>query len=120
MIKTKLTIINKLGLHARAAAKLATTANQFASSSQLVTKDKQVDCKSVMALMLLAAAKGTDIELLCKGKDEEAAIIPLEATAISDASLVKTPWTVHAIDAWIQYLKISPSRASFLPRRRFC
>ena len=63
MITTQLTIINKLGLHARAAAKLATTAGRFAAASQLTVHGKSVDCKSVMALMLLAAAKGTDIEL---------------------------------------------------------
>lgn len=73
MITTRLTIINKLGLHARAAAKLATTARRFASNSQLVAKGKTVDCKSVMALMLLAAAKGTEVQLQCEGEDEQPA-----------------------------------------------
>jgi phosphocarrier protein HPr len=73
MISADLTIINKLGLHARAAAKLATTAKRFACDSQLQTKGKNVDCKSVMALMLLAAAKGTEGQLQCRGSDEEAA-----------------------------------------------
>ena len=73
MISTQLTIINKLGLHARAAAKLASTANRFASQCQLVNNEKCVDCKSVMALMLLAAAKGTEVELQCDGNDEQAA-----------------------------------------------
>ncbi|MGH1487451.1 MAG: HPr family phosphocarrier protein [Cellvibrionaceae bacterium] len=74
MINTELSIINKLGLHARAAAKLATTAGRYACETTLITKGKNVDCKSVMALMLLAAAKGTDIEIQCDGKDEEAAM----------------------------------------------
>ena len=73
MITNTLTIINKLGLHARAAAKLANTANQFASDCQLITKGKEVDCKSVMALMLLAASKGTEVQLQCSGEDENAA-----------------------------------------------
>ncbi len=73
MITTELTIINKLGLHARAAAKLASTANRFASDIKLTSNGKTVDCKSVMALMLLAAAKGTDIVLECNGSDEELA-----------------------------------------------
>ena len=73
MIKTELTIINKLGLHARAAAKLASTANRFSCQCQLAVRERSVDCKSVMALMLLAAAKGTDVEVHCDGDDEVAA-----------------------------------------------
>ena len=73
MITTELTIINKLGLHARAAAKLATTANRFNCKIQLTTSKKSVDCKSVMSLMLLAAAKGTNIQLQCDGQDEQTA-----------------------------------------------
>ncbi|MFT6388228.1 MAG: phosphocarrier protein [Cellvibrionaceae bacterium] len=73
MITTHLTIINKLGLHARAAAKLATTANRYACDVKLIANSKTVDCKSVMALMLLAASKGTDIQINFDGKDEELA-----------------------------------------------
>ena len=79
MINTELSIINKLGLHARAAAKLATTAGHYACETTLMTKGKRVDCKSVMALMLLAAAKGTEIEIQCDGKDEEAAMAAIVA-----------------------------------------
>ncbi len=73
MITLDLIIINKLGLHARAAAKLANTAKRFSCDSQLLTKGKAVDCKSVMALMLLAAAKGTEVQLQCDGSDEDVA-----------------------------------------------
>lgn len=73
MITAHLTIINKLGLHARAAAKLATEANRYGCEIRLTANEKTVDCKSVMALMLLAAAKGTAITLECDGKDEELA-----------------------------------------------
>lgn len=73
MINTDLTIINKLGLHARAAAKLANTASRFESDIRLTAKGKTVDCKSVMALMLLAAAKGTDIQIHCEGADQDTA-----------------------------------------------
>ena len=73
MITSKLAIINKLGLHARAAAKLAQCANRYACNITLTANGKTVDCKSVMALMLLAASKGTDIQIDCDGKDEEAA-----------------------------------------------
>lgn len=73
MITTDLTIINKLGLHARAAAKLAKTANRFQCDSRMECKGKQVDCKSVMALMLLAAAKGMEVTIICDGEDEQEA-----------------------------------------------
>lgn len=70
MIKTKITIINKLGLHARAAAKLATTAARFGSQIQVGVDGKLVDAKSVMSLMLLAASQGTLLDLEIEGKDE--------------------------------------------------
>jgi phosphocarrier protein HPr len=70
MIKQSLTIINKLGLHARAATKLTSVASRFSCHITLSTKDKTVDCKSVMSLMLLAASKGTDIEIHTDGRDE--------------------------------------------------
>ncbi len=73
MIETQLTIINKLGLHARAAAKLSSTAASFGSDIQLGVEGKFVDCKSVMSLMLLAAAQGREITFIIEGKDEELA-----------------------------------------------
>ncbi len=73
MITSKLTIINKLGLHARAAAKLSTAANRYGCDIKLTANGKTVDCKSVMALMLLAASKGTDIQIDFDGNDEDVA-----------------------------------------------
>jgi phosphocarrier protein len=77
MITSDIMIINKLGLHARAAAKLATTANRFSCEISVTIKDKTVNCKSVMALMLLAAAKGTPLQLHCDGRDEELATVTI-------------------------------------------
>ncbi len=74
MISKQLIIINKLGLHARAAAKLATLANEFDCSIVVKANSKSVDGKSVMALMLLAAAKGTEIIIECNGIDEAFAL----------------------------------------------
>ena len=74
MTKQSLTIINKLGLHARAAAKLTGVSARFSSTVELTANGKTVDCKSVMSLMLLAASKGTDIELTTNGKDENEAM----------------------------------------------
>ena len=70
MIKDELEIINRLGLHARAAAKLATTCNRFACSIKTGQNDKLVDAKSVMSLMLLAAGQGTVLTFEFDGNDE--------------------------------------------------
>lgn len=74
MQKTRLTIINKLGLHARAASKLAQTSARFSADIKVHCRGKAVDGKSVMALMLLAAGKGSELELEIEGCDEDAAL----------------------------------------------
>ncbi|MDQ2078278.1 HPr family phosphocarrier protein [Marinimicrobium sp. ABcell2] len=70
------TIINKRGLHARAAAKFATLASEFECDIQARTAGSAqwVDGKSVMSLMLLAAAQGTQLEICAEGQDGDAAI----------------------------------------------
>ena len=78
MIERQLTITNKLGLHARAAAKLVTLASSFASTVELKTKCKSANGKSIMSVMMLAAAKGTDITLIIEGNDEKEAIAALK------------------------------------------
>lgn len=68
------TIINRLGLHARAAAKFVTTASEF-SSDILVSRDnRQVNGKSIMGVMMLAAAKGTEVQVTAEGDDAESAL----------------------------------------------
>lgn len=74
MQKNHLQIVNKLGLHARAASKLAQTCARFSAEVKVHCEGKCVDGKSVMALMLLAACKGTELELEVDGRDEEAAL----------------------------------------------
>lgn len=72
MITTKITIINKLGLHARASAKFVSTAARYQSHID-VSKDSQtVNGKSIMGIMMLAANKGTELTLQIDGPDEEA------------------------------------------------
>ncbi len=78
MQRKTITIINKLGLHARAAAKLVQTASGFESEIYLIQKDKKVSGKSIMGIMMLAASKGTDIELAISGSDEDAAMAAIE------------------------------------------
>lgn len=73
MIETDLTIINKLGLHARAAAKLASTSGRFSCHIRTGKNGKMVDAKSVMSLMLLAASQGTTLRFEFDGDDEEEA-----------------------------------------------
>lgn len=73
MIQQPITIINKLGLHARAAAKLVATASEFDSDIEIVKGSQKVNAKSIMPVMMLAASKGTEVELLISGPDEELA-----------------------------------------------
>lgn len=70
MQRTTLHLVNKLGLHARAATKLSQCANQFASKVSIECKDKVVDGKSIMSVMLLAASCGTELTLTTDGDDE--------------------------------------------------
>lgn len=70
MIRAEITIINRLGLHARAAAKLAATAGRFACAIKTGPENKLVNAKSVMSLMLLAASQGTRLTFEFDGADE--------------------------------------------------
>lgn len=72
-------IINKLGLHARASAKLTQTAAQFKSEIWIARNQRRVNAKSIMGVMMLAAAKGTVVQLEADGVDEEAAMSTLLA-----------------------------------------
>lgn len=67
-------IINKLGLHARAAAKFSSLASQFACDVQVKHMGKIVNGKSIMGLMMLAAARGMTIEISTDGEDEQPAL----------------------------------------------
>jgi phosphocarrier protein len=73
MIRRPLRIINKLGLHARAASKLVATASEYEADITLVREGQEVSGKSIMGVMMLGAARGTELELIAEGADEEAA-----------------------------------------------
>ncbi len=73
MIESKVTIVNKLGLHARAAAKFVGCAAAFSSRIRAGTDGNMVDGKSIMSVMMLAAGKGTELDLHIEGDDEQAA-----------------------------------------------
>ena len=74
MLQQTTTIINKLGLHARAAAKFVTQASLFDSEVNLKRNNQEVNGKSIMGVMMLAAAKGSEIELIIDGPDESQAM----------------------------------------------
>jgi phosphocarrier protein HPr len=78
VIRNEVEIVNKLGLHARAAAKFVTCASGFASHIQVERQGQKVNGKSIMGVMMLAAAQGTRITLIVDGQDEEAANAALE------------------------------------------
>ncbi|MEF7615505.1 HPr family phosphocarrier protein [Aquincola sp. MAHUQ-54] len=73
MLKTTLTISNKLGLHARASAKLTKLAGGFSSEIHLSRNDRRVNAKSIMGVMMLAAGLGAEVVLEVEGADEQAA-----------------------------------------------
>ena len=77
MAQAVVTIVNRLGLHARAAAKFVNLAKTFASEVTLAKDGEAVDGKSIMSVMLLAAPVGTDIELVVAGSDEAEAFAAL-------------------------------------------
>lgn len=74
MIETRVQIVNKLGLHARAAAKFVSTASGFACSVRVGRDGKLIDGKSIMSVMMLAASKGTELDLVTDGPEEQAAM----------------------------------------------
>ena len=70
MLKREIEIINKLGLHARASAKLTQTAGRFQSDMFVIKGGRRVNAKSIMGVMMLAAGKGTKVQLEISGPDE--------------------------------------------------
>ena len=73
MIERGLSIRNRLGLHARAAAKFVQTASRFKSDVKIRKNGEEVDGKSILGLLLLAASQGTEIVVAVSGEDEDAA-----------------------------------------------
>lgn len=73
MLTREIEIINKLGLHARASSKLVQLASGFKSEVFIEKNGRRANAKSIMSLMMLAAARGSRIMLICNGEDEETA-----------------------------------------------
>lgn len=79
MLQQDVEITNKLGLHARASAKLTQTAGQFQSEIWITRNQRRVNAKSIMGVMMLAAAKGTVIKMETDGLDEQPAMTAIVA-----------------------------------------
>ncbi len=73
----EVTIVNRLGLHARAAAKFVTLASGFESDIRLVRGEREVNGKSIMGVMMLAAGRGTQLRIVADGSDAEEALARL-------------------------------------------
>lgn len=78
MITKQIEIQNKLGLHARAAAKLVHTAARFTSDVKVRKGEEEVDAKSILGVLLLAAPKGSTVVVTADGSDEEDAVKTIE------------------------------------------
>tara|TARA_Y100000768_G_scaffold353473_1_gene305805 strand:+ start:108 stop:377 length:270 start_codon:yes stop_codon:yes gene_type:complete len=74
MITKSMIIVNKLGLHARAAAKVVSIASRFASDITLKKDNKNADAKSIMKILMLSASKGSSIEIIIDGNDQNEAM----------------------------------------------
>ncbi|HEX5093051.1 MAG TPA: HPr family phosphocarrier protein [Burkholderiales bacterium] len=79
MPSAELTIVNKLGLHARASAKLTQVASSFQSEVWLTRNGRRVNAKSIMGVMMLAAGKGATVRVEANGADAEAALTAIRA-----------------------------------------
>ena len=79
MVTRQLTITNALGLHARAAAKLVAIASRHDSVIEVSLGDRRVDARSIMGLLTLGAAKGTELSVKADGSDADAAMAEIEA-----------------------------------------
>ena len=77
MRRETVVIDNKLGLHARAAARFVETASAFESDIEVNSGENTVNGKSIMGLMMLAAARGSTVEIIVRGRDEENALMAL-------------------------------------------
>ena len=78
MIKREVKVVNKLGLHARASAKLTQTASKFTSGVWIARNGRRVNAKSIMGVMMLAAGLGSSVELETDGADEADAMATIE------------------------------------------
>lgn len=78
MVEREITVSNRLGLHARAAAKLVQLAGRFPARVSLVCRGREVNAQSILGVMMLAAGKGASIAIVAEGEGAEAALAALQ------------------------------------------
>jgi phosphocarrier protein len=83
MVRATVTICNKLGLHARAAARFVQLASRFDSEIKLARGGREVNGKSIMGVMMLAAGLGTTVDIIADGADEEPALRELQSLVLN-------------------------------------
>ena len=83
IVEDQVTICNKLGLHARAAAKFVATASQFTAEIEVEKDGRRVNGKSIMGVMMLAASKGASIKLFVQGEDADLAMEKIKALVLA-------------------------------------
>lgn len=83
-MEKKFTITAEVGLHARPATLLVSTANKFNSEIKLVHNDKEVNLKSIMGVLGLGVSKGEEINIICAGDDEQEAINDIEKVILDN------------------------------------
>jgi phosphocarrier protein HPr len=91
MVSSSVTVVNQLGIHARAAAKFVHLATRFASHVRVGRDGREMDGKSIMGILLLAAARGSTITITADGADERAAVEALIALVASGFG--EDPWS---------------------------
>lgn len=79
VLEQNIEIVNKLGLHARAAAKLVKLASGFSSNIEIAREEQRVNAKSIMGVMMLAAGRGHQVTIYCAGEDEKDAMQAVES-----------------------------------------
>ncbi len=89
-MKRKIKVSNKLGLHARASSKLVNITNQFESEIKISKENLEIDAKSILGILSLAASKGTEIEINITGNDEEYAMKKI--TELFDSKFGEDSW----------------------------
>ncbi|MGF1614754.1 MAG: HPr family phosphocarrier protein [Gammaproteobacteria bacterium] len=77
-VQGEVTVVNKLGLHARAAAKFVTLASRYQSDIRLLRDGREVNAKSIMGVMMLAASRGTALQIHATGEDAQEAVHALQ------------------------------------------
>ena len=102
----KIQIVNDLGLHARAAAKIVALTGQYQSALFLKKKEREVDASNILSILTLSCPKGTEIDARAVGADAESLIEALEARDGKQARKIMTEHLEQALASLVQRLQV--------------